>query len=216
MIELDNIFDNLTDELKTRFDLIISICNSPIEKIFIAKLYKFFFARHIPINMLTYDAETLIVAKSLKAVGYNPNHDYYKADDSVGHFKHPLYGTLERISGLFIQGIDIDYKIYPQKAIHNHERLVYADFAIIITDKSKKNIGKFIVECDGFEWHSTQEQLNRDNIRNRFLTMHGYKIIRFTGQEINRLTDTDILKLENTIYHSIFNKESEIYKWEMY
>jgi very-short-patch-repair endonuclease len=218
MFEIDDIFDDIAKEFKSRFDLIISICDSRshIEKLFLAKLYRFFYLRQFPVNLLTYDAQTLELEKSYKAESYNPNHDYYKTDKSKGYFTHPLYGLSERVSGLLIEGITINYKIYPQKPIHNHERLVYADFAIIITDKLNKVLGKFIIECDGFDWHNTVKQLNRDNVRNRFLTRYGYKIIRYTGNEINQLNDRDIIKLENIIYHSIFNEESDIYKWETY
>lgn len=45
---------------------------------------------------------------------------------------------------------------------------------------------RLIVELDGHEYHSTREQLERDAIRQRYLTRAGYSVIRFTGREINR------------------------------
>src|SRR5215210_1564123 len=102
MTELDNIFDDISINLKTRFDLVISICNSPIEKLFIAKLYRFFYLRHFAIDLLTYDAQELLL-KKVGAEGYNPDHEYYKIDSSVGQFKHPLYGMMERVSGILIE-----------------------------------------------------------------------------------------------------------------
>lgn len=45
---------------------------------------------------------------------------------------------------------------------------------------------RLIIELDGHEYHSTKEQLEKDTIRQRYLTRAGYSVIRFTGREINR------------------------------
>jgi len=45
---------------------------------------------------------------------------------------------------------------------------------------------RLIVELDGHEYHSTKEQLEKDAIRQRYLSRAGYTVIRFTGREINR------------------------------
>jgi very-short-patch-repair endonuclease len=42
-----------------------------------------------------------------------------------------------------------------------------------------------VVECDGHDFHErTKEQARRDKQRDRYLTSHGYKVLRFTGSEI--------------------------------
>lgn len=45
---------------------------------------------------------------------------------------------------------------------------------------------RLIIELDGHAYHSTKEQLERDAIRQRYLTRAGYTVIRFTGREIVR------------------------------
>lgn len=45
---------------------------------------------------------------------------------------------------------------------------------------------RLIIELDGHAHHSTKEQLEKDAIRQRYLTRAGYSVIRFTGREINR------------------------------
>ena len=45
---------------------------------------------------------------------------------------------------------------------------------------------RLIIELDGHQYHSTKEQLEKDAIRQRYLTRAGYTVIRFTGREINR------------------------------
>ena len=45
---------------------------------------------------------------------------------------------------------------------------------------------RLIIELDGHEYHSTKEQLEKDAVRQRYLSRAGYTVIRFTGREINR------------------------------
>lgn len=45
---------------------------------------------------------------------------------------------------------------------------------------------RLIVELDGHDYHSTKEQLEKDAVRQRYLSRAGYTVIRFTGREINR------------------------------
>jgi len=55
---------------------------------------------------------------------------------------------------------------------------------------------KIIVECDGAKWHEDKEY---DRKRDEFLESEGYKVLRFTGQEIrNNLLDC-IEKIEEMI-----------------
>jgi len=48
-----------------------------------------------------------------------------------------------------------------------------------------KNNG-IVFELDGFDYHSTKEQMNRDYQRERELQMAGYTVMRFTGSQIYR------------------------------
>lgn len=45
---------------------------------------------------------------------------------------------------------------------------------------------RLIIELDGHAYHSTKEQLEKDAIRQRYLTRAGYSVIRFTGREITK------------------------------
>lgn len=44
---------------------------------------------------------------------------------------------------------------------------------------------ELIVECDGHGYHSTKEQIKKDNRRNRDLMAAGYTVVHFSGSEIN-------------------------------
>jgi hypothetical protein len=41
------------------------------------------------------------------------------------------------------------------------------------------------IECDGKEFHSSPEQLERDAVREQIMIERGYPVMRFTGAEIN-------------------------------
>jgi very-short-patch-repair endonuclease len=43
---------------------------------------------------------------------------------------------------------------------------------------------KFIIEIDGYEFHKTKEQREKDYKRERYLLRHGFTVIRFTGTEV--------------------------------
>ena len=58
---------------------------------------------------------------------------------------------------------------------------------------------KIIVECDGYDFHKTQEQMDVDCARDRFLSLNGYRVIRFSGKEINNNPDACALELKHII-----------------
>lgn len=63
------------------------------------------------------------------------------------------------------------------------------DFAVIVPAEvgfQKEEI-KIAIECDGFYWHDrTKEQAERDKKRDRYLTIHGWRPMRFAESEIRR------------------------------
>lgn len=49
------------------------------------------------------------------------------------------------------------------------------------------NCGKsFLIECDGYDFHSTKEQIEKDGIRDREACSNGYVIIRLPGSTIHK------------------------------
>jgi very-short-patch-repair endonuclease len=43
-----------------------------------------------------------------------------------------------------------------------------------------------VVECDGAQFHTAPEAVERDKRRDRFCVTQGYSVMRFTGAEIRR------------------------------
>jgi very-short-patch-repair endonuclease len=61
-----------------------------------------------------------------------------------------------------------------------------ADFLIVGTSERVAEPRFVIVECDGEAYHSTREQLHRDERRAAELRQTGFNIVRFKGSEIFR------------------------------
>lgn len=58
-----------------------------------------------------------------------------------------------------------------------------ADF-VVGGDYETENGLTLIVECDGHDYHSSKEQIKKDNERQREIENLGYTFIRFSGSEI--------------------------------
>lgn len=59
------------------------------------------------------------------------------------------------------------------------------EFVRFNRDGGEGNIYKFVIECDGHDFHEkTKEQATRDKKRDRDLMENGITVIRFTGSEI--------------------------------
>lgn len=68
------------------------------------------------------------------------------------------------------------YIIQPQVDILEYR----VDF--LIHGKNKK----IVVEADGHEYHSTKEQIAKDNKRQNDLTLAGYTVMRFSGSQLSK------------------------------
>lgn len=80
-------------------------------------------------------------------------------------------------ANLYLASIRNHVSLVPQFQIENYR----ADFLVEGTD--------FVVECDGFDYHKTPEQIAKDYERERCFLKHGYRVIRFSGSEINKDSD---------------------------
>jgi very-short-patch-repair endonuclease len=59
--------------------------------------------------------------------------------------------------------------------------------------------GKMDVECDGEKYHILPEALTRDRERNNELTSFGWRVLRFSGNEIGKTMNNCFTKIERTI-----------------
>ena len=77
-------------------------------------------------------------------------------------------------------------KIYlvPQFLIETNGKKYYVDFLASCELVDKEKARKYVIECDGFDYHSSKKQQAYDNQRQRDIENAGYTIIRFSGKEI--------------------------------
>lgn len=76
------------------------------------------------------------------------------------------------------------------------------DFIIFLKEyKTDKIIKKFCIECDGYEYHSSQEKIIRDNKRDLILLNEGeIHTIRLLGKQITELKSKDIDELLDILF----------------
>jgi len=73
---------------------------------------------------------------------------------------------------------DADVSLHPQYPLH---RFRY-DFAIIVKGQSQPLL---LIECDGKQFHSTEEQQVNDRLKDKAALEAGVQLVRFSGSEIN-------------------------------
>lgn len=99
-----------------------------------------------------------------------------------------------------------------QKEILYKDKKYVADFVI---DFSKKCVGgklkgeyvyptlsslKYVIELDGYEYHSKKHQMNYDYERENNLKELGYTVVRFTGSQVYKEPYTCVDKLISIIF----------------
>jgi very-short-patch-repair endonuclease len=154
-------------------------CESPIEKLFFAYLYDYGDQIHY--------SKIEFITKEIIPVNEGTDKAYF--DES---FDFQECGVFFKIVGLRL--IDTDMSkgtntstetttlIYPQYNVQYNEAQYRLDFAVIIERDNK--VKRVNVECDGHEFHSTKEQITRDNQRMRNLSSMGWQTFKYSGSEL--------------------------------
>lgn len=98
------------------------------------------------------------------------------------------------------------------------------DFVYIHKDEQGNEKFKIAIEIDGSKFHTTNEQLNSDYKRERFLLLKGFRVVRFTGSEvhnscgrcidelltiINYLNDSVVYDKTQSSFNSLVEKGNE-------
>lgn len=99
-----------------------------------------------------------------------------------------------------------------QKGIQYLNKIYIADFYIeeIFEKQTKrtKTLKKpIIIECDGYNYHSSKKQMNNDYERENNLKISGYNVIRFTGSQIYKEPFKCVQIIYKEIQNAISNKE---------
>lgn len=87
------------------------------------------------------------------------------------------------------------------------EREFRLDFGVLLKNyKTNKLIKQFCIECDGYEYHSSQERIIKDNERDLILSKNNIHPIRFLGKEINEMNSKKLQSLLDTLFNEVFEK----------
>lgn len=120
-----------------------------------------------------------------------------------------LHITEIRLYNPFINVIDV----LNQVEIKANNKNYRVDFMIGTEYKIRErtHFVTFVIECDGFKYHSSQASMQADYERTRDLQLEGYYVIKFTGGEIFKSS----YKCAKFILNCILNKyksflESEV------
>jgi hypothetical protein len=182
---------SIEKEFAKQIQIVIDLCESEIEKLFILKIISYIQKRPDRYNwgFIIEDVETKIIK-----------------DEEVWSSKvnSKLPETAVYLCGIRIYNLiyHTHLEIYPQQDVEfQHidnflKTTTYRlDFGVYKFDstKPKEIIKKYCIECDGFEFHSSKNQLKKDNERMRnILLRHNYTSLRYLGTEIFNMSDQEI------------------------
>ncbi len=187
--------EQLTNSIQQSFEksiqLVLDICESEIEKIFILKILDYILKRPD--------------GYSLGFVFKEPETEIINGEEVITsevNFTMPDY--FGYLCGFRINDLvkDIFFEIFPQKKESFFDsgeilkevsyRLDFAIFKYSNFD-SKEILKKYCIECDGFDFHNTKDQIKNDNNRIRNLLLrNGYTTIRYLGTEIYNWKESEI------------------------
>jgi hypothetical protein len=178
---------------------------SPIEKIFLSSLLLLFIKSGMPCLHITEPAPDVEAYMHY----YRTNHlsimqliESYKevsGDIELERFDEALLE--KKRTGAFtgdqVTEIQVHHSIIRHFEWNSYHLVVQAGFPhikvngrsircdLLIWVPGDENV-KIIVECDGFAFHNSKNSFENDRARDRQLQLHGYRVIRFPGSEINR------------------------------
>lgn len=89
------------------------------------------------------------------------------------------------------------YRIGPYRADFLIRAFTYPARARIWPPKFQATV---CIECDGFEFHSTPEQIEYDNIRDNYFKLHGIKTLRIMGKEIKKNVSFCVDRIANFVH----------------
>lgn len=184
---------SISNTFNERIHLLIGICESPIERIFLLKVIDEVIRDPIrfAFGLLTWETEVVTMGEK----------------DFMPPSKYPLLKIdkwFADLRGLIIYDLvkGTRLELLPQYEVNGdrifNEPSYRLDFAMFKYKDflSQEAISKYCIECDGYSYHSQQDQIVKDNTRARDLLLRlDFKSIRFLGTEIHNLSGKEIIKI---------------------
>jgi hypothetical protein len=207
----NKIFESHLSDFQYKLNEVISMAESPIEELMLLQLFNYFqnYAKidnDTNFTKIEFIEEEIGIgenrASTLEKVMLNEKITRYGYRENRGLFykyigfkctinsSEPI--TKDTANGLIFRDIEIRpqfYQLYDDK----YHRI---DIAFILKRRDWFNDNKIIeerkivIECDGYDYHSSPNQKREDDIRTRALKRAGWKdVLRYSGSEIYSLND---------------------------
>jgi hypothetical protein len=219
------IFETHLDELRFKLNEVISMGESPIEKLMLLQLFNYFqkygkvgndidesdFSeiKFIEEEICLWDIDEPLSNSEKKRLEDKIERFNYRYKNGMYYKYIGFKCTINRSEGVSIDSTDNsiifrDIEVRPQFYEAVEQNIYRIDIAFILNRRDWFNNDKIIdtkkiaIECDGYDYHSSPDQKRDDDIRARKLKRGGWKeILRYSGSEINRINDN----LELTHYN---------------
>lgn len=177
MHKIELMINDILEIERRKIETVLFLCKSPIEKLFLLNFLQFYWKSSLGIYNINY-----------LHLGY-------------GHFNEANYpaevSNILSTLGSYIYGVQINNEtlkvkidIIPQYEVKCANGNRYLDFGIILEHFNVKTNSiekvKFFIECDGHEFHSSAEKIEKDNTRANELKAAGWNEFRYSGRTINR------------------------------
>lgn len=193
--KIKHIHNEILNEFKRRNDTLLSVCESPIEKLFLLHVIQYFYDQSVETVKFSYiveDVEPVVNPKNSKENILPKKVNFMEKGGCFFLF----------LKGLQVENLQITYQILPQYSLSISDKNYRLDFAILIGEKT--NVGlisrkKYAIECDGYAYHSTQPQITSDNKRMRRLIKEGWIVLRYSGSEIYNIGKSSIMDLDEIL-----------------
>jgi very-short-patch-repair endonuclease len=118
----------------------------------------------------------------------------------------PAVGVERAVEILKSVAIDFSVWLMPQAQIGPYR----VDFLLLCKLDMSDHIYRFVVECDGHDFHqATKEQVRRDKVRDRYLAREGYTVLRFTGSEIFNDAIRCASEVRDTIEAAVWDRDDK-------
>jgi hypothetical protein len=186
-------------------DCVSKFCESPIERVFLNSLILMCVRNRMPCFHFTPPAEDVLSYMQnyrdfhLAIIKHIQSYKDATGDDDLVNFEKAVQVRMEQ--GIYSQ--EQVEEIYMHNSIiknfewNSYKITIQAGFPNLkLNGKSLRtdlfiwvpgdDAVKIIIECDGYAYHSSKESFQNDRQRDRLFQMNGYKVIRFSGAEINR------------------------------
>ena len=202
--KITGIRNNLITTYNRHLDELLSWCGSPIEKLMILQFYNHFTNYTFLGGHKRYEDPKFII------------HHVDITDDEIEKARARMYNYV--VNGIVyskVIGFEVcigsdpvpltkwkkdstvwkELEFYPQYEIVIDNQKYRADIAVIFNRKIGDDIietKKLIIECDGYDYHSSKDQKKNDDIRSRALKRDGWKdVLRYSGSEIYSINDQE-------------------------